>query len=198
VSSKTLADSIDALAAADAPDAFKWQVLQLVRRDSGMQMLVELLADEQDAHERAAILADMGELIDDHHPVDVGGEHGHSSDLSAELRRRREMKEHMRQLVERHGGVTRVAERAGMAQPSLSRLLNSTSQPRSATLQRLADAIGVSVQALTTPPRTRRRTRRRGDGVSLSARVAPQSRYASQISIGTGPRRKRRTQEATS
>lgn len=57
-------------------------------------------------------------------------------------------KARLRRLVEARGGVGVVAERAGMRQPSLSRLLNSASVPRPTTLRRLAGALEVPVQSL--------------------------------------------------
>jgi ribosome-binding protein aMBF1 (putative translation factor) len=49
-----------------------------------------------------------------------------------------------------HLGLTQetVAERAGMKQPALARLERGESRPRTATLKRLAEALGVTVAQL--------------------------------------------------
>jgi transcriptional regulator with XRE-family HTH domain len=57
-------------------------------------------------------------------------------------------KTRLRHLVEARGGVSVVAKRAGMRQPSLSRLLNSASVPRSSTVHRLARALDIPVGSL--------------------------------------------------
>ena len=52
-------------------------------------------------------------------------------------------KKRLRDLIDRHGGVSEVARRAGIPQPSLSRLLNDASRPRRATLYKIARALDV-------------------------------------------------------
>jgi DNA-binding phage protein len=54
-----------------------------------------------------------------------------------------EHKKRLRDLIDRHGGVSEVARRAGIPQPSLSRLLNDASRPRRATLYKIARALDV-------------------------------------------------------
>lgn len=50
----------------------------------------------------------------------------------------------LRQIIDRHGGVSAVAQRCGIPQPSLSRMLNSPSVPRRSTLYKIANALGLS------------------------------------------------------
>ncbi|MBI4821796.1 MAG: helix-turn-helix transcriptional regulator [Deltaproteobacteria bacterium] len=52
-------------------------------------------------------------------------------------------KQKLRDLIDRHGGVTQVARLCGIPQPSLSRMLNSASMPRRSTLYRIANALKV-------------------------------------------------------
>lgn len=54
-----------------------------------------------------------------------------------------EHKRRLRELIDRQGGVSEVARRAGIPQPSLSRMLNSASRPRQATLYKIARALDV-------------------------------------------------------
>ena len=52
-------------------------------------------------------------------------------------------KRRLRDVIDRNGGVTRVAERTGIPQPSLSRMLNTASMPRRTTLLRIAKALDL-------------------------------------------------------
>jgi DNA-binding phage protein len=52
-----------------------------------------------------------------------------------------EHKRRLRALIDRHGGVSEVARRSGIPQPSLSRMLASGSMPRRTTLYRIARAL---------------------------------------------------------
>jgi DNA-binding phage protein len=52
-------------------------------------------------------------------------------------------KRRFRDLIDRHGGVSAVAKKSGIPQPSLSRLLKSASMPRRSTLYKIAVALGV-------------------------------------------------------
>lgn len=46
-------------------------------------------------------------------------------------------------LIDRHGGISAVARKSGIPQPSLSRMLSSASMPRKSTLYEIAVALGV-------------------------------------------------------
>ncbi len=50
----------------------------------------------------------------------------------------------LRRHIDKHGGVTKVAQAAGIPQPSLSRMLNTASMPRRNTLYKLANAMGLT------------------------------------------------------
>jgi DNA-binding phage protein len=50
----------------------------------------------------------------------------------------------LRQIIDRHGGVSAVAKRCGIPQPSLSRMLSSPSVPRRSTLCKIANALDLS------------------------------------------------------
>lgn len=50
----------------------------------------------------------------------------------------------LRQLIDRHGGVSVVAQKSGIPQPSPSRMLNSPSIPRRSTIYKIANALGLS------------------------------------------------------
>lgn len=51
-------------------------------------------------------------------------------------------KQRLCDLIDKHGGVSDVARKTGIPQPSLSRMLNSGSMPRKSTLYKIANALG--------------------------------------------------------
>lgn len=53
-------------------------------------------------------------------------------------------KKALRKIVDRHGGITRLSERSGLPQPSLSRFFSSASLPRRTTLYKIAEALNLS------------------------------------------------------
>lgn len=133
---------------AGLPYAFVLRVLELARESEGVEDLVHLWGGAPDTVERHEVEADLHGMLEDREPsgdiVDVSS--GEDGDRLLGLRSRQ--KAHLRRLVDERGGVSEVARRAKMPQPSLSRLLNSMSEPRAGTLNRLAEAMGVPVSAL--------------------------------------------------
>jgi hypothetical protein len=59
-------------------------------------------------------------------------------------------KKKLRRLVDRHGGISKLAEKTGIPQPSLSRFFSSQSMPRRTTLYKIADALGLSENEIIT------------------------------------------------
>jgi DNA-binding phage protein len=53
-------------------------------------------------------------------------------------------KARLRDLIDQHGGVSAVAKKSGIPQPSLSRMLSSASIPRRSTLYKIANALDLS------------------------------------------------------
>jgi DNA-binding phage protein len=53
-------------------------------------------------------------------------------------------------LIDRHGAITKVARKAGIPQPSLSRMLNSASMPRRTTLYKIAKALDLDESEIVT------------------------------------------------
>ena len=53
-------------------------------------------------------------------------------------------KQHLRNLVDQWGGISKLSEATGIAQPSLSRFFASASMPRRTTLYRIAIAMNLS------------------------------------------------------
>jgi hypothetical protein len=122
------------------------QASELARVDQGVFELMELWSEAETPHDRDETLADLQEMIDE-----AAEGHGHAEekpyipfdDLDEVGRRVMEHKKKLRELIDRHGGVSKVAVKIGMPQPSLSRMLNSASMPRRTTLYRIANGLGV-------------------------------------------------------
>ena len=148
---------------ADLPVPFVFHVYQTALSDEGIEDLAHLWAAAgDDLTERAEIEADLQESLDERSsPASQDLPLTHTAEAEVLLEARRRLKDHIRALVEQHGGVSAVARQAEMPQPSLSRLLNSLSLPRAATLHRLADAMGIEVSALSPPQEDAPQSRRR-------------------------------------
>lgn len=116
-----------------------------------MDDLLRLWAEAPDAAERQQVEADLYAMIEDREPAGGSPQVPSVDGEGALLAARRAQKEHLWRLVEAQGGVREVARRADIPQPSLSRLLGSVSEPRPATLNRLAAAMGLAPAALLTP-----------------------------------------------
>jgi hypothetical protein len=127
---------------------FDWvaAVAKVARADQGAFDLMKLWQQEDDKRSRAEIVADLQETLDDYadappEPLQkpkIPFDHFDRvvKDVLAEKRR-------LKELVERHGGVSAVAKKSGIPQPSLSRMLNSASMPRKSTLYKIAVALGI-------------------------------------------------------
>jgi len=130
------------------------RIVELARESEGVDDLLNLWAEAPDAEERQQVEADLYAMIEDREPAGGTAQVASVDDGDALLAARRTQKEHLRRLVEAHGGVSEVARRADIPQPSLSRLLGSVSEPRPATLNRLAAAMGLAPAALLAPVAT--------------------------------------------
>lgn len=54
-----------------------------------------------------------------------------------------EFKMELNRLIEQKGGVTSIASQAGMSQPSLSKMFNTSVVPRQSTIRKLYEALGI-------------------------------------------------------
>lgn len=121
---------------------------ELARVDQGVYDLMSLWsATESDPAERNEIVAELQESIDDYN--DAPAEPLHKPYIKYDrlhdvAQRVMTEKAKLRQIIDRHGGVSAVAQKTGIPQPSLSRMLNSSSIPRRSTLYRIANALGLS------------------------------------------------------
>jgi DNA-binding phage protein len=127
--------------------AFITAASDLARLDQGAYDLMAMWSQsEADAEERDEIIADLQELLDDHAEAPQTPlrrpyiKYEHLEEIAAKVVAD---KARLRRLIEQHGGVTLVAKKSGIPQPSLSRLLNSASIPRRTTLYKIANALDL-------------------------------------------------------
>lgn len=138
------------------PNEFVLDVARLAESYRGARDLLQLWLDASDA-DRTEIECALAELVNDTSSPPVDRRLGNAS---AEAVERAAYKQHLAELVRQAGGPSVVARRAGMHQPTLSRLLNGMSLPRAATVDRLARGLRTSPACVA--PNTWRGERRPG------------------------------------
>jgi DNA-binding phage protein len=116
--------------------------------DQGVFGLMELWAElpEGDA-ERDEALADIQDMIDDFREVSNGPATKPKirfEELDRVVQSIMAGKERLRSIIDLHGGVSAVARKTGIPQPSLSRMLSNGSMPRRTTLYKIAEALDLS------------------------------------------------------
>jgi len=128
--------------------SFIYDADELARKDQGVFDLMALWVDAgSDQAERDEIIADIQESIDDYAdapPVPLKKPYIRYDQLEDVAQRVMAEKAKLRQIVDKHGGVSAVAQKSGIPQPSLSRMLNSPSVPRRSTLYKIAEALDLS------------------------------------------------------
>lgn len=149
-----LASIVIAMVNAGLDQAFVAAASELARTDQGVYDLMELwMASEDDEAERDEIVADIQESLDDYadapqQPVQKPYiKYDRLGDVAQKVMAE---KAKLRALIDRHGGVSAVAQRSGIPQPSLSRMLSSPSIPRRTTLYKIANALGLSEEEIVT------------------------------------------------
>lgn len=131
---------------------FIYKASELARTDQGVYDLMALwLGAADDEDERDEILADIQESLDDYAdaPTEPQKKPYIKYDRLEDVAKRvTAEKAKLRDLIDRYGGVSAVAKKSGIPQPSLSRMLNSASIPRRSTLYRIANALDVSEEEI--------------------------------------------------
>lgn len=133
---------------AGLPDEFIAKAVRASDVNEGVRTLMLLWSDAS-ADDRDAICADIQDMLDDLDAAPVSHVPAAQrprisfDDFAGVLDGVKAHKQRLRDLIDRHGGVSEVARRSGIPQPSLSRMLNSGSMPRRATLYKIANALGL-------------------------------------------------------
>jgi DNA-binding phage protein len=126
------------------PAQFVADAVETAFRYEGVSDLVKMWREDTDVNERAAIVADIQDLIDDCAKNGYSeGAYIRFNDLEAIAKDIRAFKDSLRVLVDERGGVGMLADLTGIPQPSLSRFFESVSMPRRATLLKIAKALGL-------------------------------------------------------
>lgn len=140
-----LASIMVEMGAAGLDQEFIVTASELARTDQGVFDLMALWKGSN-PEERDEIVADIQESVDDYQDAPQSPvkkpyiDFDKLGDVAAEVLVK---KEKLRDIIDQHGGVSAVAKKAGIPQPSLSRMLNSPSMPRKSTLYRIANALDV-------------------------------------------------------
>src|SRR5690348_11400770 len=105
---------------------------ELARKDQGVFDLMALWADAaNDQAERDEIIADIHESIDDYRdapPSPLKKPYIKYDQLEDVAQRVMAEKAKLRQIIDKHGGVSAVAQKTGIQQPSLARMLNRSEE----------------------------------------------------------------------
>lgn len=148
-----LAAIVVAMQSAGVDKAFIVAAHDLARVDQGVFDLMALWRDTTDPVERDEIVADIQESISDYEDAPaqpLQKPYIKFDALSDVAQHVVEYKKRLRDLIDRNGGISAVAKKSGIPQPSLSRMLGSASMPRRSTLYKIANAIGVSEAEIVT------------------------------------------------
>lgn len=140
------ADIVKSMKGQGLPEPFLVAVLDYVRNNRGIYELMVLWQEAEDPADRDETIADLQELLEDleGRPARPVMKPYIAFDQLDEVGQRvLAYKRKLREIIDRHGGVTKVAELSGIPQPSLSRMLNSASMPRRTTLYRIANALQI-------------------------------------------------------
>ena len=126
--------------------SFVVSCMTLADEDQGAFELMDLWSRLGPGNDRDEVIADLQEMVDEAAElpsVPLRKPYLRFEQLDDVVDRIGKDKKRLRELVDKHGGVTVVAQRAGMHQSALSRLLNSASMPRRTTLYRIANALDL-------------------------------------------------------
>ena len=139
-----LAKYMMAMQQAGLGDEFIVNASELARLDQGIYDLFELWSESGSDQERDQIVADIQDLVEEHRDAPKEPEkkpYIGFDQLDDVAKRVLAEKATLRKLIDKHGGVSIVAQKTGIPQPSLSRMLNTPSIPRRKTLNKIAIAL---------------------------------------------------------
>ncbi|MCM0607263.1 MAG: helix-turn-helix transcriptional regulator [Xanthomonadaceae bacterium] len=127
------------------PSQFITGAVQTAFEFEGVYNLMKMWEDEKDSEERDEIVADIQGLIDDCAQKEkIEGAYVRFDDLGTIAKDIQKFKDGLRLIVDKNGGIGKLAELTGIPQPSLSRFFSSVAMPRRATLLKIAKALNLS------------------------------------------------------
>jgi len=111
----------------------------------GVSDLVVMWSIEDDDKERDEIVADIQDMIDTcSQNIKIEHTKIRFNNLQAVAKDIRQFKDSLLEIVMSKGGLTKLSEKSGIPQSSLSRFFNSNSMPRRATLLKIGQALQLS------------------------------------------------------
>lgn len=117
----------------------------------GVYDLMKMWEAESDKKDRAEIVADIQDMIDDCNETEVGeSPYVKFTDLDKIAQDTQKFKDNLRMIVDSRGGIGELAKLTGIPQPSLSRFFASASMPRRSTLLKIARALKLDAVAIAT------------------------------------------------
>jgi len=129
------------------PDSFIANAVEIGLYYEGIFDLFELWVSEKSQKERYQIIADLQEEIDEYKEQPkrpVKKPYIKYTDLEIIAKDVLGFKAHLKSMVDRWGGVTKLAKVTGIPQPSISRFFNTPAMPRRTTLYKIAEALNLS------------------------------------------------------
>lgn len=132
-------------------NAFIYSLMEYCQRYEGIRDLMEMWYDEVDLKERDNIVADLQESLDDITPSHNKHQDRPQIDFDdlEEIKNNVvEFKNQLRREVDRQGGISELARRTGIPQPSLSRFFSSSAMPRRTTLFKIVQALTLSKSSI--------------------------------------------------
>jgi DNA-binding phage protein len=124
--------------------AFFKKAMKYAHDNPGIYNLL-LLWDESEPADKEAIVAEIQDLIDDEEQNFEEAMKIRFDDLETISSNISTFKNTLLMRVNKDlGGITKLAERTGIPQPSLSRFFNSVSMPRKSTLLKIAEALNLT------------------------------------------------------
>lgn len=130
---------------------FICSLMQYCQRFEGIRDLMEMWFEEPDSKERARIIADLQDSLDDIMEAPQKSEERpylRFDELGNIREDVLEFKKRLREEADRQGGISELSRRTGIPQPSLSRFFNSGSMPRCTTLYKIAKALNLPESAI--------------------------------------------------
>lgn len=135
------------LGAAGLEESFIVAADELARIDQGVFDLLALWRDTRESAERDELVADLWESLADYEdapPRPLQKPFIRFESLADVAREVAEYKQRLRLSIDDHGGVAAVANKSGIPQAALTRMLESASLPRRSMIYRVAIAMGVA------------------------------------------------------
>ncbi len=130
---------------AGLPSAFITSAVKTAFEFEGVYDLLKIWQEEKDPKEKEMTIADIQEMIDECSQKDLEeGVYISFDDLEQISQDVRKFKDSLRMVVDQEGGMNKLSELTGIPQPSLSRFFSSSSIPRRLTLNKIANALGLS------------------------------------------------------